>query len=137
MRQETSLQMNSPLSCWSWGSRASGPFFHYLFKRFKLSVNYHPVLVVANCYNMIMFRVTFSKNADKALRRMLRNNAVLLANKIKELASDPKKMRNIKKLTNHPGYRLRVGNWRVVYTVNDDELLIHVITIKTRGEVYK
>ena len=86
---------------------------------------------------MIMFRVTFSKNADKALRRMLRNNAVLLANKIKELASDPKKMRNIKKLTNHPGYRLRVGNWRVVYTVNDDELLIHVITIKTRGEVYK
>jgi len=86
---------------------------------------------------MIMFRVTFSKNADKALRRMPRNNAVLLANKIKELASDPKKMRNVKKLTNHPGYRLRVGNWRIVYTVNDDELLIHAITIKTRGEVYK
>ena len=68
---------------------------------------------------------------------MPRNNAVLIANKIKELASGPKKMRNIKKLTNHPGYRLRVGDWRVVYTINENELLIHVINIKTRGEVYK
>ena len=42
-----------------------------------------------------MFKITFSKNADKALRRMPRNNAVLIANKIKELASDQKKMRNI------------------------------------------
>ena len=84
-----------------------------------------------------MFKITFSKNADKALRRMPRNNAVLIANKIKELASDPKKMRNIKKLTNHPGYRLRAGDWRVVYTINENELLIHVINIKTRGEVYK
>jgi len=84
-----------------------------------------------------MFKITFSKNADKALRRMPRNNAVLIANKIKELATNPNKMRNVKKLTNHPGYRLRVGDWRVVYTVNDNELLIHVINIKTRGEVYK
>ncbi len=95
------------------------------------------MLIVASCYYMIMFKITFSKNADKALRRMPRNNAVLITNKIKELASDPKKMRNVKKLTNHPGYRLRVGDWRVVYTVNDNELLIHVINIKTRGEVYK
>ena len=81
---------------------------------------------------MIMFKITFSKNADKALRRMPRNNAVIIANKIKELAANPSKMCNVKKLTNHPGYRLRVGDWRVVYTVNDNELLIHVI-----NEVYK
>ena len=84
-----------------------------------------------------MFKITFSKNADKVLRRMPKNNAVLIANKIKELASDPKKMRNVKKLTNHPGYLLLVGDWRSVYTVNDNELLIHVINIKTRGKVYK
>lgn len=95
------------------------------------------MLTVANCYYMVMFKITFSKNADKALRRMPRNNAALIANKIKELASDPKKMLNVKKLTNHPAYRLRVGDWRVVYTINDNELLIHVINIKTRGEVYK
>jgi len=40
-------------------------------------------------------------------------------------------------LTDHPGYRLRVGDWRIVSTVNDNELLIHVINVKTRGEVDK
>ncbi|MFZ5796827.1 MAG: type II toxin-antitoxin system RelE family toxin [Desulfobulbaceae bacterium] len=84
-----------------------------------------------------MHKITFSKNADKALRRMPRNIAVTIGKKIKELADNPHSMRNVKKLTNHPGYRLRVGDWRIVYTVNDNELLIHVINIKTRGEVYK
>ena len=84
-----------------------------------------------------MYKITFSKKADKSLRRMPRNVALNIAKKIKQLANDPHGMRNIKKLTNHPGYRLRVGDWRIVYTVNDNELLIHIINVKTRGEVYK
>lgn len=84
-----------------------------------------------------MYKIFFSKNSDKALRRMPRNLALKIAKKIKELANNPHGMRNIKKLTNHPGYRLRVGDWRIVYTVNDDELIIHVINVKTRGEIYK
>jgi len=84
-----------------------------------------------------MHEITFSKQADKALRRMPRNIALTIGKKIKELANNPNGMRNIKKLTNHPGYRLRVGDWRILYIVNDNELLIHIINIKTRGEVYK
>jgi len=84
-----------------------------------------------------MYKITFSKDADKALRRMSRNVAQNIANKIKELAGNPYEMRNVKKLSDHPGYRLRVGDWRVVYTINDNELLIHVINVKTRGDVYK
>ena len=84
-----------------------------------------------------MFKITFSNNADKALRRMQRNIALNISKKIKELANNPNGMRNVKKLTNHPGYRLRVGDWRIMYTVNKNELLIHIINIKTRGEVYK
>lgn len=84
-----------------------------------------------------MYKITFSKQADKALRRMARNIALTIGKKIKELSHNPNGMRNAKKLTNYPGYRLRVGDWRVLYTVNDNELLIHVINIKTRGEVYK
>ena len=84
-----------------------------------------------------MYKITFSKQADKALRRMPRNVAFMIAKKIKELAENPKRMRNIKKLTDHPGYRMRVGDWRVVYTVKEEELLIHIVKIKSRGEVYK
>ncbi|WP_435549074.1 type II toxin-antitoxin system RelE family toxin [Desulfobacterium sp. N47] len=84
-----------------------------------------------------MYKITFSKDADKALRRMPRNVSQSIANKIKELANNPYEMRNVKKLTKHPGYRLRVGDWRIVYTINDNEFLIHVINVKTRGEIYK
>lgn len=84
-----------------------------------------------------MYKITFSKQADKTLRRMPRNTAKNIAKKIKELIANPKRMRNVKKLTDHPGYRLRIGNWRVVYTINENEVLIHVVKIKSRGEVYK
>ena len=84
-----------------------------------------------------MHKITFSKDADKTLRRMPRNLSLKIAQKIKQLADNPKTMRNVKKLTDHPGYRLRIGDWRIVYTLNDKELLIHVVKIKSRGEVYK
>ena len=84
-----------------------------------------------------MYKITFSKNADKALRRMPRNIALTIGKKIKKLANNPNGMRNVKKLTNHPGYRLRVGDWRIVNIVHDNELLIHIINVKTRGEIYK
>ncbi len=84
-----------------------------------------------------MYKITFSKQADKALRKMPRNLALKIAKKIKELANQPEKMSNIKKLTNHPGYRMRVGDWHVVYLVDDSEKNIHIIKIKTRGGVYK
>ena len=84
-----------------------------------------------------MYKITFSKQADKTLRRMPRNTAKNIIKKIKELAVNPKKVRNVKKLTDHPGYRLRIGDWRVVYSINENEVLIHVVKIKSRGEVYK
>lgn len=84
-----------------------------------------------------MYLITFSKEADKTLRRMPNNTAQTIVKKIKELATNPQKMRNVKKLSDHPGYRLRVGDWRVIYTINNNELLIHVIKIKSRGKVYK
>ena len=84
-----------------------------------------------------MYKITFSKNADKTLRGLPRNIALIIGKKLKELADNPNGMRNVKRLTNHPGYRLRVGDWRIVYTVHDNELIIHIINVKTRGEVYK
>ena len=65
------------------------------------------------------------------------NTAQLIRGKIRELAADPAKMRNVKKLTASPGYRLRVGDWRIVYTLDQERLAIEVIKIETRGGVYK
>lgn len=85
-----------------------------------------------------MYTVEFSKEARKALKAMPRNAALLVLEKIDILAADPfAPNNNVRKLTNHPGYRLRVGDWRVVYIVREEFVVIAVIRIAPRGEVYK
>ena len=85
-----------------------------------------------------MFSIEYSKVARKALKTMPRNTARLIIEKIDALAADPMAPNNnVKKLTGHPGYRLRVGDWRVVYTIHEHALLIAVVRIAPRGEVYQ
>ena len=47
-------------------------------------------------------------------------------------------MGDIKAMQGYEGfYRLRVGDYRVIYTVNDDVLLVRVVEVGNRGDVYK
>lgn len=85
-----------------------------------------------------MFSIEYSRAARKALKAMPRNTARLILEKIASLAIDPMAPNNnVKKLTNHPGYRLRVGDWRIVYTIHEQALLIAVVRIAPRGDVYQ
>ncbi len=84
-----------------------------------------------------MWSIEFSREALKSLMRMPRDQAVRIRRKLDELARDPRNAANVKKLTEHPGYRLRVGEWRVVYLLIEDRVVIHVIRVAPRGEAYK
>ncbi|KDO02554.1 MULTISPECIES: type II toxin-antitoxin system RelE family toxin [spotted fever group] len=44
---------------------------------------------------------------------------------------------NIKKLIGHDGYRLRIGDYRIIYRINKGKLEILVNNVDVRGEVYK
>jgi mRNA interferase RelE/StbE len=85
-----------------------------------------------------MFSIEYSKAARKALIAMPRHTARLIMEKIEALAVDPTAPNNnVKKPTNHPGYRLRVGNWRVLYMISKEALVIAVVRIAPRGAVYQ
>lgn len=84
-----------------------------------------------------MWSVEFSRDAVKALMRMPRDQALRIRRKIDELARDPYNAPNVKKLTEHPGFRLRVGDWRVVYLLIEERVVIHVVRIAPRSEAYK
>jgi mRNA interferase RelE/StbE len=44
---------------------------------------------------------------------------------------------DVDKLKGESGYRLRVGQYRIIYTLYEDQLMIEVVRIKPRGDIYK
>ncbi|OQY52855.1 MAG: addiction module toxin RelE [Candidatus Parabeggiatoa sp. nov. 2] len=85
-----------------------------------------------------MFELIITPKAAKVLSKMPRNTAALIYEKLNELAQDPyKPNQNVKKLKGRPGYRLRVGDWRVIYTLNNNEMEIVVIKVAPRGGAYQ
>ena len=85
-----------------------------------------------------MYSVTFTKQALRALRRMPRTTASSIREKIDMIALDPyAPNNNVMKLVGRPGYRLRVGDWRVIYELQDEKLVMLVIKVGARGEIYE
>jgi len=85
-----------------------------------------------------VYKISYSKEARKSLLRMPRNIANLIREKLNVIAANPYTDHpNAKKLQGREGYRLRVGDWRIVYKIQNDQLIIIVMKIASRGEVYK
>ncbi|HEY1683964.1 MAG TPA: type II toxin-antitoxin system RelE/ParE family toxin [Tepidisphaeraceae bacterium] len=85
-----------------------------------------------------MYKIEYSRSALKSLRRLPRNLAETIRQKINALATDPfAHHANAMKLQGREGYRLRVGDWRVLYEIRKDRLVILVLDIKPRGGAYQ
>lgn len=79
--------------------------------------------------------ITYSQEAQKALRRMDRATAARIVGKIEMLSTDPAALaNNIRALRGGGGLmRLRVGDWRVIYR---ETAILAVIRIAPRGSAY-
>ena len=87
---------------------------------------------------MSVYTIAYSKEAAKSLQRMPRNMAQLIREKLELIAVDPYADHpNAKKLQGREGYRLRVGDWRVIYKMQNEQLIIVILKIASRGEIYK
>lgn len=84
---------------------------------------------------MIMKLIAYSKAAAKALIRMPANEAKRVRGKIEQYAADPaSQANNVKRLQGRPGFRLRVGDWRVIF--NDQGDVLDILDIGPRGGIY-
>ncbi len=84
-----------------------------------------------------MFQIEFLPGARKALQTIPRNVRELIVSKIETVALAPFDTPSVRKLRGRDGWRLRVGAWRIIYTVDAARLTIVVLTIVTRGKAYR
>jgi mRNA interferase RelE/StbE len=85
-----------------------------------------------------MYTVAYTRDAAKTLRKLPRDVVRRITAKVAQYAADPaSQANNVKKLTEHPGYRLRVGDWRAVFLVDDGEMVVTVVKVGARGGVYE
>ena len=82
-----------------------------------------------------MFKIIFSNEAEKFLKKIDKDLAKKIVKIIEELEKNPKKF-PYKKLSNGD-YRIRSGDIRISYSINKKELLIVIIKIGYRKNFYK
>ncbi|MDD2325253.1 MAG: type II toxin-antitoxin system RelE/ParE family toxin [Alphaproteobacteria bacterium] len=84
-----------------------------------------------------MYQVEYTPRAIKALRSLPANWRTRIVDKIDALALNPfAPNNNVTKLRGREGYRLRVGDWRILYDLDEGKIILLVIDIGARGGVY-
>ncbi|MBT6340799.1 MAG: type II toxin-antitoxin system RelE/ParE family toxin [Desulfobacula sp.] len=84
---------------------------------------------------MAKYKIRVKKSAEKELRKIPKKKLIKIIDQIGSLADNPHPPGS-KKLTNQEKYRIRIGNYRVLYYVEDDILTIFVIKVGHRKEIY-
>jgi mRNA interferase RelE/StbE len=82
------------------------------------------------------YRIEFRPAALREIRKIDRSVQPRIQGAIALLARDPRPPAS-RALRGRPGYRLRVGDYRIIYTIDDGVLLIVVVTVGHRRDVYQ
>ena len=80
--------------------------------------------------------VEILRTAQKQLARIERSAQPVIIESIRQLSGNPRPP-GCKKLSGRPAWRIRVGNYRVIYEIHDQRLLVLVVTIGDRKSVYR
>lgn len=81
------------------------------------------------------YRVVLSDRAERELRSLGREPQVRIVTALRQLAADPRRNPQVKRLSGRDGYRMRVGDCRVLFQIEDDRLTVLVVQIGHRREV--
>lgn len=82
-----------------------------------------------------VYTVRLSSLAEKQLDRLPDTPVERIRRALAKLATDPRPS-GVKKLKGREGYRVRVGDYRVLYSIFDAVLLVEVVRVGVRGNFY-
>ena len=85
-----------------------------------------------------MYRLTIRKQAIKAMLKMPGRDARYVRGELEKLARDPNRSDiDVARLRGRSGFRVRAGNWRVIFKEDEEIREISVLRIGARDDVYK
>ena len=85
---------------------------------------------------MASYNLRIKRDAEKEIRRLPKSDIKRIVTKILQLAEDPRPQ-GCEKLKGEEGYRIRQGDYRIVYLINDADRFVQVITVGHRRDVYR
>jgi mRNA interferase RelE/StbE len=85
---------------------------------------------------MSPYRIELRPAAIRALKRVHPEDKERVQGAIALLGQDPRPPKAIA-LSGRPGYRVRVGDYRIIYTTQDDVLLVVVVNPRHRRDIYQ
>jgi mRNA interferase RelE/StbE len=85
---------------------------------------------------MANYRLTFKKSVAKDLRLIPKDDVRRILKRIEAFAEDPRPM-GCEKLSGQERFRVRQGVYRIVYEIQDEKLVIVVVKVGHRREVYR
>jgi mRNA interferase RelE/StbE len=83
------------------------------------------------------YQIQISAAAKKALSRLPKAIAVRADRAILSLGENPRPAGSVKLAGTANGWRIRVSDWRILYTIEDDRLVVLVVEVGHRREVYR
>jgi mRNA interferase RelE/StbE len=85
---------------------------------------------------MAFYNIRFSESVHKDIKKIPQNDVKKILEHIDSLAIEPRPY-GCKKLKGQENYRIRQGNYRIIYSIRDIELMILILTIGHRKDVYR
>ena len=82
------------------------------------------------------YNILIERYAQKQIMKLDRKIIPVIKNAISGLAKNPRPYGYIK-LKGEDAYRIRVGDYRIIYEINDDVILVTVVSVGHRKEIYK
>jgi len=83
------------------------------------------------------YRVEIKQSAIKELHKLQADIGKRVLDSLELLATDPRPAQSLKLVETNSSYRLRVGDYRVLYQVDDKAKMVMVLRIAHRKEVYR
>ncbi len=85
---------------------------------------------------MASYRLSIKPSAAKEIEALPKNDRLRVIKRIKGLAENPRPS-GCEKLSGNDEYRVRQGQYRIVYSISDEELVVLVVKVANRHEVYR